>query len=246
MDIFNLLEKEIKKNSEKKKKTIPKDEIDIVFVAHGAITEALIPSSCLLPFRNIKDVLLYSPWNCAINSYTAYGIASGRILPRHRIFYCRDEKCPIRHSGHKPTPLPNDWNRMKNARGRLIPKVMVSPVGLSGDKAWESFMVLKDKYGHQDWKRVVIPFMLPGNMRVVLPFYVVILALSVVLFFTNLKATIHLAACLSKISKGTRLDEDSLKRQYSYTIDKTSMSCSKDVFPIEDQNLYQLLRTVFD
>ncbi|XP_029983477.1 uncharacterized protein LOC115414317 [Sphaeramia orbicularis] len=248
VDIFNLVEKEMKKydEEEKKKKKTPEGEIDIVFVAHGSITEALIPSRCLLPSHSIKDVLLYSPWNCAIDSDAAYGIASGRILPKHREFYCQRKTCSIPDSGHQPTRLPKDWNRMANTRGGLIPKIMVSPVGKPSDGAWERFMVLRDAFSISDRRRVVIPFMLPGNVDADVPFFVFTLALSAVLSLTNLKATVHLSACLSKISEDTELDVNSLSNQYSYTIDKTFMSCSRDVFPIEDQRIYRLLRVVFD
>ncbi|XP_029983476.1 uncharacterized protein LOC115414315 [Sphaeramia orbicularis] len=248
VDIFNLVEKEMKKydEEEKKKKKTPEGEIDIVFVAHGSITEALIPSRCLLPSHSIKDVLLYSPWNCAIDSDAAYGIASGRILPQHREFYHRHETRSIPDSCLQPTRLSNDWNRMANARGGLIPNIMVSPVGKPPDGAWEHFMQLRGEYGIPNRRRVVIPFMLPGNVHVRVPFFVFTLALSLVLFFTKLKATVHLSACLSKRSQDTELDVNSLINQYSYTTDKTFMSCSPDVFPIEDQRIYRLLRVVFD
>lgn len=243
VNIFNLVEEEIKKIKEETEEE-GEGEIDIVFLAHGCITEALIPSSCLLS-SCIKDVLLYSPWNCAINSYTAYGIASGRILPQHREFHCQGRTCLIPDSGHQPTRLPNDWNRMRNARGGWIPNIMVSPVGKPSDGAWEDFMYLTDEFGIPDRKRVVIPFILPGNVDVDVPFFVVTLALSVILFFTRLKATVHLSACLSKMSEDTELDVNFLISQYSYTIDKTFMSCSPDVFPIEDQRMFRLLKTVF-
>ncbi|XP_029981835.1 uncharacterized protein LOC115413241 [Sphaeramia orbicularis] len=254
VDIFNLVEKEIKKydEAEKKKKKIPEGEIDVVFVAHGLITEALISPSYFLS-RSINDVLLYSPWNCLINSYTAYGIASGRILPQHREFYCRDNRSLTRHnrclipdSGHQPTRLPNDWNRMTNARDGSIPNIMVRSFEKPSDGAWEAFTFLRDAFGIPDTRRVIIPFMLPGNVEVTLPFFMVTLALSVVLSLTNLKATVHLSACLEKISEDTELDVNFLISQYSYTIDKTFMSCSPDVFDTEDQETYRLLRVVFD
>ncbi|XP_016424813.1 uncharacterized protein LOC107753202 [Sinocyclocheilus rhinocerous] len=45
--------------------------IDIVIVAHGEITNGLMPASLLMPTPTIIDTVLYSPWNCLIDAYAA-------------------------------------------------------------------------------------------------------------------------------------------------------------------------------
>lgn len=138
VNMFNFLKQEL----EKKKKTIDREEIDIIFVAHGAIRVPMIPASCLLPLSTIKDVLLYSPWNCPINAGVAYGIATGRMQPQHRVFTCRRNGCEYPDRFHQPTNLPNCWNSMKAARGWMIPNIYVSTLRVPDDGAWNGYVSL--------------------------------------------------------------------------------------------------------
>ncbi|KAK0141755.1 hypothetical protein N1851_020579 [Merluccius polli] len=245
VDMFHFLEQEL----DKKKKKIDRKDIDIIFVAHGAIEESKIPASCLLPLSTIKDVLLYSPWNCTINAGVAYGVATGCIQPQHRRFSCRGKGCQIPDERHRPTSLPNRWNSMKAAGGRKIPNIIVVPLRIPKDGAWEGFKFLKGKYGEPEKNRIVIPFILPGEIgsSLRLPFFVITLALSLVLCFTSYEATVHLAACLSKISAQTKLSEDDLKAQYACTIDKTRMTYPENMLSAidGDTNLYRALKAVF-
>ncbi|KAG7218717.1 hypothetical protein INR49_007069 [Caranx melampygus] len=237
IDMFNLVREYIYKNKER-------GEIDIIFVAHGSIRDEKHPAVCLLPLPSIEDVLLYSPWNCAITAEAAYGIATGLIQPQHRVFYCRNKKqCDIPDEGHHPSKLPPDWNSMKRAGVQLIPRIMVSPLRLPKDGAWEAFKSLTEIYGQPDRSRIVIPFLFPGDpIRV--PFYVVTLALSLALFFSGYEATIHLAACLGDSSR-VKFDRKFLEDQYSYTIDNSAMSSSDDMFPLQHPDLYEAFQAVF-
>uniref|UniRef100_UPI0037E6FEAF uncharacterized protein n=1 Tax=Semicossyphus pulcher TaxID=241346 RepID=UPI0037E6FEAF len=242
VDMFYFLKQEL----DKEKKKLDRENIDIIFVAHGCIEEPLIPASDLLPLSTIEDVILYSPWNCAIDACAAYGIATGNIQPENRIFCCQGGGCQV--SNHRPNVLPNHWNSMKNAAGWMIPNISVSPLRKPEDLAWNGFVFLRDQYGRPGRNRVVIPYMLPEFFRFSgkVPFYVVTLALSLVLFIFPFKATVHLAACLGRAS-GTTLSEQSvyLNQQYTCTIDHTIMTVPEEVFRAHP-GLYRALRSVFD
>ncbi|XP_034566412.1 uncharacterized protein LOC117831716 [Notolabrus celidotus] len=244
VDLFYLLKQEL----DKKKKKTDREEIDIIFVAHGSIEEPLMSASSLLPLSTIEDVVLYSPWNCAIDSCSAYGIATGNLEPEQRVFLCTNNKCPTPHDGHRPTKLPHCWNSMKNAGARMIPNILVSPLRKPEDKAWKGFLFLQGKYGEPGRNRVVIPYMLPRvfGYSMTFPLYVVTLALSLVLFIFPFKATFHLAACLGRSSPTTLSEQgESLNQQYSCTIDDTAMTCPEGMF-YEHPELYRALRAVFD
>lgn len=75
---------------------------------------------------------------------------------------------------------------------------MVSPVG-SKERVWEIFQGLEKDHGQPETNRIVIPFILPGESdssveETEVPFFVVTLALSLVLYNSSFKATVHLAA----------------------------------------------------
>ena len=236
--MFSFLQKELDKQKEK----IDRDDIDIIFVAHGCI-ESMIPASCLLPSPTIKDVLLYSPWNCVITADVAYGVATGRIEPQHRVFSCAGGNCPYPDQYHQPENLPDHWNSMKKAGGQKVPNIIVGTLRKPEDSAWKRFEILQGVHGQPGRNRIVIPFMLPVEMTV--PFFVVTFVLSLVLYFTRFRATVHLAACLGKSSNETSLPVDYLKRQYAYTIDKTGMTTSWEMFLNRETDLYRAFKAVF-
>lgn len=242
VDMFNLLKQELDKE---KHKTDRKD-IDITFVAHGAITGFRIPARCLLPLPSIKDVLLYSPWNCDINADVAYGIATGMIQPQNRCFFCTQEHCQIPDSLHQPSNLPFYWNSMNAAEEWLIPNINVSPLKASEDHAWDHFVFLRGRHGEPAINRVVIPFILPRWMSFVenIPFMIVTLTMSLVLFFSNYRATVHLSACLGRY-EGEVLNQDYLSTQYAYTIDKTYMASSEEMYIHRNTDLYRAFKAVF-
>ncbi len=241
VDMFYFLKQKL---DEEKKKADDTENIHIIFVAHGSIEESMVPSSCLLPLPTIKDVLLYSPWNCYIDANAAYGIATGHIEPQDREFKCGNKNCQFPDKDHQPTYLPDHWNSMKEAGG-LIPNIQVSTLRKPEDHAWKRFQLLEDKHGRPGRNRIVIPFILPdcfGSVSV--PFFVITLALSLVLSFSGYRATVHLAACLGK-SSDYRLDESYLKYQYACTIDRTCMTCSEEKFSHRYPDLYRALKAVF-
>lgn len=223
-DLFHFLQEEFDKE---KTKTDCKD-IDIIFVAHGEIKAPMFPARCLLPLPSIRDVLLYSPWNCTMSADVVYGVATGRIQPEDRVFSCGKEDCHIPDSKHQPDKLPNSWNSMREAGGQKIPNIIVSTLRKPEDGVWKRVEYLNDKYGRPEKNRIVITFSLPGaigqSLRV--PFSVITLALSLVLHFSSYKATVHLATCLGR-REGALLSEDDLKAQYACAKDKTRMTPSK-------------------
>ncbi|XP_041953599.1 uncharacterized protein LOC121713201 [Alosa sapidissima] len=215
-----------KKHIDEEEKKNHGDNVDITFVAHGAIKDFMIPASCLLPLPTITDVVLYAPWNC-VTAGDEYGIATGRIQPRHRVFYCvKGKGCTIPDEMHRPVELPDHWNSMKKAGGCKIPNITVSPLQPE-EGVLEYYELCKKTYGPPGRNRIFIPFILPEKESV--QFSVVMLALSLVLLSSRFKATVHLSACLGDQSTGQKFDKEQLKKQYAYTIDNTSMKVSLDM-----------------
>ncbi|XP_040011738.1 uncharacterized protein LOC120805508 [Xiphias gladius] len=226
VDMFHFLQKHIDEEEKKNRSDIA----DITFLAHGSIGDSMIPANCLLPLSTIADVVLYNPWNCLTTSDVVYGIATGLIKPQHRVFSCRkNDGCQIPDGKHCPTNLPNHWNSLRNAGERMVPNIMVSPLQPE-DGVWQRFEFLTKKHGPLRRNQIIIPFILPGKRSESVPFFVVTLALSLVLLSSRLKATVHLAACLGERSAGQKFDEDYLKEQYAYTINSTLMTASPDMF----------------
>lgn len=247
IDIFNLVKKHIEEEDEEDHT----DTVDITFVAHGAIDNPMIPARCLLPLPSLKDVVLYSPWNCALMADAAYGIATGKIMPWHRVFVCSDSNsCAIPDERHSPWYVPAEWNAMKKAGYQMIPNIVMAPLKIPRDGAWNSYEVLSECYGEPGINRIVIPFILPEGIEIVVPFFVVTLALSVVLIFSRFRATLHLAACLGKYNRNGWLDEASLNMQYSYAVDNTAMTCSDAMLNTPDgmlsSRLYRAFQDMFD
>ncbi|MEQ2159324.1 hypothetical protein GOODEAATRI_021639, partial [Goodea atripinnis] len=227
VDIFNFLKKHI----DEEEKKDHSDIVDITFVAHGSIGDFMIPASCLLPLASIRDVVLYSPWNCVIYADVAYSIATGRLKPEHRLFYCtKKDGCTVLDQMHRPKNLPDHWNSMKKAGDQMIPNIRVSPLKAPEDAYWARFEYLTKKYGPPGRNRIMIPFILPGKESQSVPFSVVTLALSLVLLQSRFKATVHLDACLGDRSVGQKFDREYLEKQYSWAPDGTGMKCSSDIF----------------
>lgn len=244
VDVFQMVKTELDKERKKKKRV---REIEITFVAHGGIPESMISASLLMPLPTILDVVLYSPWNSTIDAKVAYGIAAGTIEPKYRKFCC-ERSChfPSGTHNHTPSPLPAGWNRMRAAQGQTIPNIKVKSMVAPKDGAWNEFVYLKDALGLPDYDRVVIPFILPRNMVIEVPFAVVTLALALVLLFSQMRARVHLAACLSKVSADTNLQDWYLRQQYAYTVDHTRMSTTDHVYPTTGNfQLFQNFRDMF-
>lgn len=245
LDLYKFIRKKVDEEEEKKKKRREqRKKIDLIFVAHGEINNFVIPARFLLPLPSIADVILYSPWNCLLAANAAYGIATGLIKPRHRMFICANpEYCPCNNFHPAPFPLPDHWNSMRVSGSQNVPVIMVSPVGKTGDPAFTAFMALETMFGQPGADRYVIPYLAPWIGAV--PFFVVTLALSLVLLFSNYEATVHLAACLGKSSARTSLDVGYLMQQYCYTVDHTTMAVA-DLDGITNPLLFNMLKDVFE
>ncbi|XP_063328813.1 uncharacterized protein LOC134626822 [Pelmatolapia mariae] len=224
-DMFDFLKKRIDEEEKKNHS----DDVHITFVAHGSIRDFMIPASCYLPLPTITDVLLYSPWNC-VSAGLVYGIATGKLRPQHRVFYCDDKKsCMIPDDKHRPVNLPDHWNSLKKAGAQMVPNITVSPLR-DDDGVWKHFESLSAKHGPPGRNRIVIPFILPGREYESIPFSVVTLALSLVLLSSRLKATLHFSGCLSDHSTGPKFDRKYLQEQYACTIDNSWMTHSPEAF----------------
>ncbi|XP_060939743.1 uncharacterized protein LOC133017633 [Limanda limanda] len=242
VDLFRLMKNQILEKSKKDESNYEDTEVDIIFLAHGSITQPMIPASCLRPCSNIQDVLLYSPWNCLLNADAAYGIATGLMQPGHRNFICvsgRGCKC---YERHWPVKLPPGWNSMEKAG--QIPNIMVSTITDPADRAWTTFVDLTETYGSPKKGRIVVPFIL-GGWAVTVPFFIVTWVMSLVLFIFQIKATVHLAACLGHGSTCWKLPRHLLENQYSYTVDNTVMTV-QPIPPITHPYLYRNLQAIFD
>ncbi|XP_012714540.2 uncharacterized protein LOC105923191 isoform X2 [Fundulus heteroclitus] len=243
VDLWYFINQKLGEEWEKKnKKDRERRKIDLVFLAHGAIENFMIPARCLLPLPSITDVLLYPPWNCLLSAEAAYSIATGCIQPQDRQFGCSKQPgdCPFSTEDHVTFPLPRNWNSMRQSGAQLIPKIMVAPVGTANDKAFEYFIALENYFGSPAANRYLIPFLAPFIGRV--PFFVVTLALSLVLFFSGFEATVHLAACLEKSPRRAMMEEELLRWQYAYTVDNTVMTVPLETF---NSTVFNMFRAVF-
>lgn len=214
------------------------DHIHIAFVAHGRIDDRFMPAGVLVPTPNIRDTILYSPWNCGIDSKAAFAIAQGFIHVTNRQFYNKntDAYC-------EPNPLPQHWNSM---RGSLhdIPVILLSPV-TPKDAAWALFQQFwMNRMDLED--RVIIPFIVPEDLVNAfgeIPLFILIFVASFILMLCNKTATVHLVACLGR--GGTPLRPVEWRTQYAYTSDGTWMSVNMDNRNINSV-LFRALRSLFD
>ncbi|XP_067084136.1 uncharacterized protein [Osmerus mordax] len=224
-------------HEKKKKKKKQTDEVHIIFVAHGEITKHPLPAHLLVPRPAIKDTILYSPWNCAIDSKVAYGIAKGCIEHYHRDFFCSWCKAP--EADHKPSDLPGKWNHMKDAG--FIPEIILHPVKPDED-AWKRLESL-DKELPED--RILLPYLLPKGVNPELfpgvSFHILISALNLVLMICGVKATVHLAAFLCQYSRR----DESVFHEYSYADDYTIMTTTGDMKVDHQSDLYKYFRPMF-
>lgn len=227
VDMFQFLKEKIDKAEENNHS----NDVDITFVAHGAITDSMMSASHLLPLPTVSDVVLYSPWNCYLEANAAYGIATGKLQLVHREFFCSPGRgCKIPDKNHQPSRLPKRWNSMKKAGHQKIPNIIVSPLKIPEDGAWKKIEYLESRHGEPGRNHVLIPFILPSiDPKEDIPLPVVTLALSLVLMFSRFQATLHLTVCLGKLSRKMSLDEEALKRQYACTIDYTGMTSAENM-----------------
>ncbi|XP_029944857.1 uncharacterized protein LOC115386603 isoform X3 [Salarias fasciatus] len=210
-EIFHFLKGKI----EEEEKKDHDNTVDIIFVAHGAIKDVMIPACFLLPLPSITDVVLYSPWNCATDANVSYALATGRLRPHHRVFVSKtDSSCKT----PAPVKLPNHWNSMKAAGEQKIPNITVRSL-LPIEGVWLKYQILQAKHGKPGRNRIVIPFMFPEVKVGSVPFSVVSLALSLVLDSSRFTATVHLDTCLCDQSEGQKFDPEYLRSQYAYTDD---------------------------
>lgn len=212
--------------------------IDIVFVAHGEITDQFMPASCLVPAPTITETILYSPWNCNIDSYAACSIAHGRIGLRDRNFYNNNN--PVQFV---PNALPNRWNCMRESR-RDIPTILLRPV-VPEETAWRLFYELHQRHMEIDG-RVIIPYLVPQTCVTAfgkIPLYVFIFMSWFILMAEGTRATIHLAACLGRENSPPRPQE--WLAQYAFTNDGTCMTANLDTENVNPE-LFRAFRSLFD
>ncbi|KAG5836595.1 hypothetical protein ANANG_G00257270 [Anguilla anguilla] len=234
-DLLNTL----KEREEEIQRKARNEHIHLVFVAHGNITSNFLPACYLMPFQSIKDVILYSPWNCAIDAKAACGIATGRIKPNQRVFHNYNRN-------HIPSDLPQSWNSMRSAGSDKIPKILLNAVG-SDEEVWRKFSSLKNSHKLKVEDRIILPYLVPPgvgkNLFPEVPFEVITCVVAFIfMFFTRLKVTIHLAACLSSGPEDFVFGQWS--GQYAWVYDNTWMTTNYMDFD-EDVELYDAFRALF-
>ncbi|XP_067252475.1 uncharacterized protein [Chanodichthys erythropterus] len=215
--------------------------IDIVIVSHGRIVDQFMPAGVLVPKPTIRDTILYSPWNCFINSNAAFGIAQGNIQVEDR------ELCNMRNRVYcDPDPLPNHWNSMQGSRHN-IPLILLSPV-TPEQKVWKLFQKLWKNRGLNIKDRVIFPYLVPQDQVKAygeIPLLILISAISVILLVHGKTATVHLAACLGRARSPAMPEE--WRRQYAYTSDQTYMTVNlRDDKRNVNMDLLKALRLLFD
>ncbi|XP_048035675.1 uncharacterized protein LOC125261123 isoform X2 [Megalobrama amblycephala] len=212
--------------------------IDIVIVAHGRIVDQFMPAGFLVPKPTIRDTILYSPWNCFINSNAVFGIAQGNIQVEDR------ELCNNVYS--EPNPLPNHWNSMQGSRHN-IPLILLSPV-TPEDEAWKIFQKLWKNRDLNIKDRVIFPYLVPQDQVDAygeIPLLILISAISVILLAHGRTATVHLAACLGHAGSPAMPEE--WRAQYAYTSDQTYMTVNlRDDKRNVNMDLLRALRLLFD
>ncbi|XP_056617250.1 uncharacterized protein LOC130432045 [Triplophysa dalaica] len=212
--------------------------VDIVIVAHGEITDQFMPARCLAP-SPIIETILYTPWNCSIDSNAVYSIAQGTIRLRDRVFQNRNNN----RVQFEPNPLPNRWNCMRDSRPD-IPMILLRPV-VPEEEAWREFQALQS-VGMELDGRVIIPYIVPQalvNAYGKIPLYVFIFAAWFILIITGTKATVHLGACLGRAGSTQRPQR--WRAQYAYTNDGTFMTANVDMVNVNSV-LFRALRSMFD
>ncbi|XP_008414672.1 uncharacterized protein LOC103469003 [Poecilia reticulata] len=245
VNLTNFIAQKLNEEAKKKKgKDREKKKIELVFLAHGSIVDLMIPARCLLPLPSITDVLLYSPWNCLLYPEAAYSIATGSIQPHHRQFGCTNpDLCPFLPAAHTSFRLPHSWNSMRNTGLQSVPIIMVSPVAKIGDPAFAAFIALAAHFGEPAANRYLIPYLAPWIGKV--PFFIVTLAMSLVLFFSGYEATVHLAACLGKSPGNAVMQEEYLQWQYAYAVDNTGMTVPRESIRYIDGPVFNMFKAVF-
>ncbi|XP_067253015.1 uncharacterized protein [Chanodichthys erythropterus] len=211
---------------------------DIVIVAHGSIVDQFMPAVGLVPLPNITDTILYSPWNCSIDAYAAFGIARGLIDMTNRQFYNMRNRVYC-----DPYPLPQHWNSMRESLHN-IPGILLSPL-TPEDNAWICFNHLLNSGVLFRERRVIIPYLVPQDQVKAfgeIPLFILIFATSIILMIFGKTATVHLAACL-----GHAGSPEEWRTQYAYTLsDPVCMTMSmNDIRPITSR-LLDALRSMFD
>lgn len=214
--------------------------IDIVFVGHGRIVDQFTPAGGLVPRPYIKDTILYSPWNCAIDANAAFAIAQGFIQVANREFY-NNRSTPY----CQPIPLRDHWNSMRRSL-HDIPEILLAPV-TPEEEAWAFFHQLWQNRGVEIEGRVIIPYVVPQqqvNAFREIPLYMLVFATSFLLMLANKTATVHLAASLSRLEDSPARPVE-WRTQYAYTSDGTMMTVNMDSRNM-DSELFRALRSLFD
>ncbi|XP_051717013.1 uncharacterized protein LOC127494868 isoform X2 [Ctenopharyngodon idella] len=214
--------------------------IDIVIVGHGRIINQFMPAGGLVPTPTIRDTILYSPWNCSIDSYAAFGIAQGLIDVTNRQFYYTSNMLY-----YEPNNLPQRWNSMRRSLHN-IPGILLYPL-TPEEEAWTFFHFLLNNGGLFTEDCAIIPYVVPQNMLNAfgeIPLYILIFVTSFILMVQGKTATVHLAACLDRAGSPPRRAE--WRRQYAYTSDGTRMTMNMDDFRHISSRLLNALMLMFD
>ncbi|KAI4871456.1 hypothetical protein NFI96_004187 [Prochilodus magdalenae] len=169
----------------------------------------------LVPPETITDMILYPPWNCAIDANVAYGISTGCILPKHREFRNKEPQ----------RALPDRWSSMVALQSASVPKIMLGPMKTDADEIMQDAAKDQIMELYHNHKRLVIPYPPVGLAAdfPARPLYEFIAVIGLILKTQSHKATIHLAAGLEY--KGHPPPNVQMwQNLYAYTPDGTVMT----------------------
>ncbi|KAI4897883.1 hypothetical protein NFI96_009247 [Prochilodus magdalenae] len=209
------------------------EELHIVLLADGFITNDVHSASWLVPPETITDMILYPPWNCAIDANVAYGISTGCILPKHREFRHREPQ----------RALPDRWSSMVALQSASVPKIKLGPMKTDADEIMQDAAKDQIMELYHNHKRLVIPYPPVGLAAdfPARPLYEFIAVIGLILKTQSRKATIHLAAGLEY--KGHPPPNVQMwQNLYAYTPDGTVMTTKN----MERHHSFVPLETITD
>lgn len=187
---------------EAKDRGIPKKKegkkiIDLTFLAHGNVQNALLPCTLCYLNESVESITLYVPWGGALHSSAAYGILIGNISI-NTVNYTTDYVLPH---------FPFDWNTLPRD-GTLFPDVVFNQVTTS-ENAYNSLMCLFHLPEGKTRELVIPYFKLPGGPNLPeIPLWALTNVVGVLDWLLDVRFRIHIAACM--ISKDKSIETRSL------------------------------------
>jgi hypothetical protein len=195
------------------------NDVEIVLVARGSISGCWETGSSVVDHPGINDVVLYQPWNCALDANAAFAICSGSLKPsgrnfKHCIHYSRDGR-------PKRCCQQQGLNYLTRAKQAKIPQIFVQACLMDRKNLGEVSCQLGSHDKFDNTENQLQRFILPYAVRVSegphfgrVPLSIVCQAIGAVCSMFNLTATIHMVCDLTS----DKLDQVKHVKQYCHVI----------------------------